>query len=108
MTTQTIIITIAGITVGITIEAGAAPVIVTPVPAAPTSHRTPIAHSSVIASVGYDAISRTLDIEFRDGDVYQYDNVPSYVYDELIETRSAGQYFTYYIRGQYTTRKITR
>ena len=38
--------------------------------------RAPV-DSSSIATVGYDPASRTLEIEFRDGDVYQYFNVPA-------------------------------
>ena len=113
MTSQTITLTIAGLTITVTVETPAIPAVSdAPVASVTTAFvsdtRTPIPHSSVIASVGYNVIHRTLEIEFRSGDVYQYDNVPSYIYDELIETRSAGQYFSYYIRDKYTTRKITR
>ena len=32
--------------------------------------------SSNLRTVGYDPITRTLEIEFQDGAVYQYDGVP--------------------------------
>jgi hypothetical protein len=111
-TKQTITITIAGVTVAITVEAGAVTI-----DSAAGSHpvttaqafavRTPV-NSSVIASIGYNVIHRTLEIEFHSGKVYQYSQVPSYVYDELMETRSKGSYFSHYIRDKYTTREITR
>lgn len=107
MTTQTITLTIDGITITITTAAPAEVVAAAPAFVAAATTRTPVV-SSVIASVGYNVVHRTLEIEFRSGDVYQYDNVPAHVYDELIDTRSAGQYFSYYIRDKYTTRKITR
>jgi hypothetical protein len=110
-TKQTITITIAGVTVAITVEAGAVTidsVDATPVTTAQAfAVRTPV-NSSVIASIGYNVIHRTLEIEFHSGKVYQYSQVPSYVYDELMETRSKGSYFSHYIRDKYTTREITR
>jgi hypothetical protein len=76
--------------------------------ARPATKRTPTNDSKVIASVGYDRLTRTLEIEFRSGKAYSYAQVSAYVYEELIEAASPGQYFSYYIRDKYTTREITR
>jgi hypothetical protein len=50
--------------------------------------------SSLMRSVGYDATARRLEIEFSDGDVYLYENVPESIYKELISAASIGSYFT--------------
>ena len=62
--------------------------------------RTPVS-SSNFASVGYDTSSQTLEIEFIDGGVYQYFDVPAPVYDGLLSAPSKGQYFHAVIRGSY-------
>lgn len=50
-------------------------------------------NSSNLASVGYDAQTQTLEIEFNHGGVYQYYNVPKSIYDGLMNASSHGQYF---------------
>ena len=62
--------------------------------------RQPV-QSSNLVSVGYDASSQTMEIEFRDGRVYQYFDVPGSVFDELVVAASAGSYFHHNIRGVY-------
>ena len=50
--------------------------------------------SSSIASVGYDAAGRVLEIEFREsGDVYRYFDVPEEEYAALLAADSRGTYF---------------
>lgn len=55
-------------------------------------NRTPVS-SSNLASVGYDAAQRILEIEFLTGSVYQYLNVPQSVYAGLMAAESHGRYF---------------
>ncbi len=62
--------------------------------------------SSNIASIGYDADSQTLEIEFLNGGIYQYFDVPDYVYDELMTAGSHGQYLAQNIKGVYRYSKI--
>lgn len=62
--------------------------------------------SSNIASIGYDANSQTLEIEFLNGGVYQYFDVPQYVYDELMGAGSHGQYLARNIKGTYRYSKV--
>lgn len=54
--------------------------------------------SSNLASVGYDAQTQTLEIEFLNGGIYQYFNVPNTVYTSLMAASSHGQYFDRYIK----------
>ena len=46
-------------------------------------HRTRVSSSS-IASVGYRLASRTLELEYRGGGIYQYLDVPPLEYDSLM------------------------
>lgn len=68
-------------------------------------NRQPVT-SSNIASIGYDADSQTLEIEFLNGGVYQYFDVPQYVYEELMDADSHGQYLAQNIKGVYRYSKV--
>lgn len=58
--------------------------------------------SSSIASVGYDANSETLEVEFlKTGKVYQYHNLPQFMYDRLMGAPSLGVFFNAEIRDNY-------
>ena len=63
-------------------------------------YRQPVS-SSNIASIGYDQSSQTLEIEFNDGAIYQYFDVPASVYEGLMGANSHGQYLAQNIRGIY-------
>lgn len=49
--------------------------------------------SSNLASVGYDPATKTLEVEFLNGSIYQYFNVPEAVYRGLMAAASHGSYF---------------
>jgi hypothetical protein len=49
--------------------------------------------STEITQVGYHEDSETLEIKFVQGGVYQFFNVPSKVYDELIHASSVEKYY---------------
>ena len=57
--------------------------------------------SSAIGSVGYDELSEILEIEFCNGGVYQYCDVPKGIYEELMDAASIGSFFHEHIRGVY-------
>jgi hypothetical protein len=63
--------------------------------------RTALETSGNIASVGYDAASQTLEIEFSSGGIYSYAAVPPEIHDKLIHADSPGRYFAVYIRSCY-------
>jgi hypothetical protein len=65
-------------------------------------------NSRTLKSVGYDPASKTLEVEFHDGDVYQYFNVPAVVHRDLLAAGSIGQYFAFYIKTTYRCRKAAR
>jgi len=66
--------------------------------------REPVA-SSNIASVGYDAERKILEIEFHHGGVYQYFDVPEVIYEELMSSSSLASYFHHNIRENYKLEK---
>jgi hypothetical protein len=57
-------------------------------------------------SVGYDATSRTLEVKFNDGSIYQYYGVPESIYRGLMSAVSKGGYLADYIKGRYHYRRI--
>ncbi|WP_083233036.1 KTSC domain-containing protein [Pseudomonas graminis] len=57
--------------------------------------------SSNIASVGHDASSQTLEIEFLNGSIYEYYDVPDDVYQELVHASSVGGYFAQRVKNVY-------
>ena len=54
-------------------------------------NRTPVS-SSHLTSVGYDQNTLTLEIEFKDGSVYQYFDVPEMVHQQLMQADSKGTF----------------
>ncbi len=68
--------------------------------------RQPVS-SSGLRDVGYEEDSRTLEIGFQNGRVYQYQDVPPIVHDELLTAASLGSYFQSRIRNQYRHRRIS-
>lgn len=64
--------------------------------------RQPVS-SSNIASVGYDADSETLEVEFlKTGKLYQYLNVPLFMFEQMMEANSVGIFFNAEIKNAYT------
>lgn len=62
--------------------------------------------SSNLHSVGYNLWSRTLEIQFRNGRIYQYFDVPWEVYAGLMNAGSHGRFFAIFIRAGYAFRRI--
>ena len=58
--------------------------------------------SSMIASVGYAARTKTLEIEFLSGRIYQYFGVDKDTYDALLRAPSLGTYFNECIKDEYS------
>ena len=57
--------------------------------------------STDIVSVGYDPKTRTLEVEFKEGRIYQYLEVQPDVYRLLTKADSIGQQFQATIMGRY-------
>lgn len=57
--------------------------------------------STNVETIGYDEDSQTLEIEFKNGSVYQYFDVPENIFNELRDAGSIGAYFSSNIKGTY-------
>lgn len=67
--------------------------------------------STNIVSVGWEAdednpAGGILEVEFKQGVVYQYDDVPEWVYKGLIFAASPGKYFNQHIAEAYDGQRI--
>ena len=67
--------------------------------------RKPVVSSNIL-SIGYDAKTFTLEIEFKGGAVYQYSNVPPEVHAQLMSAESHGKFFHANIREEFACQKI--
>ncbi len=64
-----------------------------------------VVQSSNINSIGFE--NGTLEIEFLNGTIYQYYDVPKNIYDEFMAaTDSHGKYLSQHIKGHYRFSKV--
>jgi hypothetical protein len=68
-------------------------------------HREPV-DSSSLTSLGYDARKHLLEVEFRNGGVYRYMDVPEEEFDALRHADSAGRYLNQEIKPFYSVIKV--
>lgn len=64
----------------------------------------PVVSSNLVA-VGYEADTRELYIQFKNG-LYVYTNVPQAVYNSLMSASSHGKYFHQFVKDAYPYRRI--
>jgi len=62
--------------------------------------------SSSLDSVGYDPRSETLEVEFKNGGVYRYLEVPEDEWRSLRTAESKGSYLNTHIKPTYRYRKL--
>jgi len=67
--------------------------------------RTPVSSSNV-SSIGYDADSQTLEVEFNNGAVYQYSGVPEHEYHGIMNSDSKGKYLHSNVKNRYSFSKL--
>jgi uncharacterized protein len=67
--------------------------------------RIPVSSSNV-ASIGYDVDTQVLDVEFVNGGVYQYMNVPQEAFDELQSAASKGRYVAQNVKNRYPYTRV--
>lgn len=63
-------------------------------------------NASNIRSVGYDARSRVLEVEFTNGGITQYSGVSDEVHRRLVNAPSPGSYFHDNIEENFTARRV--
>ena len=61
--------------------------------------------SSQLSYIGYDEVTSTLYVTFKNGTTYKYENVTEQVFNELKESSSIGKYFNS-IKNNYTYSKV--
>lgn len=62
--------------------------------------------SSAVFGVGYDKATRTLEIEFRSGRVYQYHDVRPRIVEQLMNASSKGRFMNAHIRNSFRFTRI--
>lgn len=65
-----------------------------------------VVSSSSLRSIGYDARTRTLEVEFASGSVYRYGPVPSEVWSALRRADSKGKYFQEFVRDRFDPERV--
>jgi hypothetical protein len=63
-------------------------------------HREAV-ESSAIDTIGYSRHLHALEIEFHDGLIYRYEEVPTRVYHGLVSSESKARFYNKNIRGKY-------
>lgn len=48
--------------------------------------------SSRVTAIGYDSTTASVLVQFRDGALWQYRNVPEHVFAEFVESGSKGKF----------------
>ena len=61
---------------------------------------------TVITSIGYDSSAETLEIEFKDGGVYQYYNVPDIIHEQFMESESKGKFLHANILDEFPNSRV--
>jgi|GEM_PF-648779 len=62
--------------------------------------------SSEIEWIGYEHKDRMLQVEFIDGPVYRYQEVPHTIFEEFLQASSHGRYFESNVKNKFEHRRI--
>ncbi|WP_339786824.1 KTSC domain-containing protein [Paenibacillus sp. FSL R7-0313] len=63
--------------------------------------------SSMITNIGYDESQAILEVEFKsNGHVWQYYDVPEYIWFEMNSAPSVGKYFHANIKNTYSESRV--
>ena len=62
--------------------------------------------SSEIEWIGYEHKDRMLQVEFIEGPVYRYQEVPHAIFEEFLQAPSHGRYFEAKVKGKFEHRRI--
>ncbi|GET42536.1 KTSC domain-containing protein [Microseira wollei] len=63
-------------------------------------------HSTMANSIGYDPDRHLLQIEFKNGSVYEYEGVDEETWEDLLSTNSPGGFYNREIKGNYRSRRL--
>lgn len=62
--------------------------------------------SSNLQSIGYDEESQTLEVEFINGGIYQYFDVPKHLFEDFLNAASVGSFLARNIKGHFRFSKV--
>jgi len=62
--------------------------------------------SSYISRVGYDEKTKKMQVEFKNGTKWQYNEVPESAFVSMLISDSVGKFFAAEIKGQFGARKL--
>lgn len=62
--------------------------------------------SRILRTVGYDEITKILELEFQTGVIYHYLRVPHKVYADLMSSEEIGKYFTEKVRPRFQAKRV--
>lgn len=60
-----------------------------------------------LVSVGYDRLRKVMEVEFKNGRIYQYENVSEDIPKNLLASPSAGGYFNTVVRDAFQGKEIS-
>ena len=63
--------------------------------------------SEGIEAAGYEARSRTLAVQFKGGQIYEYKNVPSTVFNDFLNSSSKGGFVNTIVKPHFKYERIT-
>ena len=63
--------------------------------------------STAMTAVGYDAVERILEIQFKNGGaIRHYYEVPQELFDEFMAAESQGDFFNTNIEGKFSEKRV--
>jgi len=69
--------------------------------------RRELVSSTNLRSIGYDPETKTLEVEFVNGHIYEYRGVPPAAYEGLDQARSKGSHFNRHIKDRYAFHRVS-
>jgi hypothetical protein len=72
-----------------------------------TTNRVPL-KSSALTAVAFSPDSNVLEVEFRNGLIYEYLDVSCSIYEQLLTASSKGTFFGRFIRNCFPCRRVVR
>jgi hypothetical protein len=72
-------------------------------------NRVTITNNKTFRAVGYDAVELLMEVEFRDGRVVLFNDVPMQVYDNFMRANDTTmeEFYQTYIEGQYQKKQVS-
>lgn len=65
-----------------------------------------VVDSQTLRSLGYDARTGTLEVQFTNDKIYQYRDVPPEAYQALLRAHSLGTHINTHIKGHYPFTRV--